>query len=220
MLKLPLLLTIATASLFSLEIVLEKSVSSTITPDVLYTSISYNKKSDDENIIKRDLNAIILEMKNFDKDAKYCGGGGYNLYPEYKYVDNTREFIGYRGNLNFNCEFDNINSYNTLIKTLDSVTAPDIEKNFGTLNLKPSDRLLEQTRANLELEILKTSSQISKKFSSQLAQKCIVKKIDYRDNHPVAVRAMMASSDFVSTEAPIAQSQKVALNAQITLECR
>ena len=92
-----LIFTFSTLSAY--DISLNKRFSSTVAPKKLGINVSINVKDKDLNSVLNkltDFSDFIKSFKNLEID-----GGNFNTNPEYKYYNNQREKVGYRGNVYF-----------------------------------------------------------------------------------------------------------------------
>lgn len=196
-------------------------VETALKPDVLQGQIGFEEQGKNQTTIKEHLNAIVAEVKRFDPNAKMCRGGGYYLSPQYSYKDQKREFIGYSANLNFSCEFKNIDTYNELSTAIDKVTASGVRKNQGALNWGVSNVREAEVQGAMRLELLRKARNQSEVFSKETGMECLVSSVNFGGtSRPMPIMAkgmaMMASAP---TESPIQSDETTVLEATVDYTC-
>ncbi|MDD2828836.1 MAG: SIMPL domain-containing protein [Sulfuricurvum sp.] len=208
-----------------MQITAQESVSQTLKPDVLRAQLSFEEHSKKSDEIKYHLNSIVSEVKKFDSKGKMCRGGGYNLSPYYNYKDQKQEFGGYNAYLNFTCEFETIEQYNTLNSALDKVLASQSKRSLGALSWGVSDKIHEQTQQNLRSAMISKTITQATDFSKSTGMKCEVNTINfggYVQPIPMRVNKSMMLMEMASapTESPIENDEENKLEATVTYICQ
>lgn len=196
-------------------------VSTTLKPDVLRQTLSFEEQNPDANIIKAHLNTIIAELKKIDPNGEMCKGGGYNLSPRYDYTTRKQEFIGYSGNLSFRCEFKTIEAFNALSIPIEKITHSNVRKSQGMLSWEVSAKAERETHHALRSELLRKASQQAGLFSKETGMKCDVASVNFNNTyqmHPVMMRSMTKTEN-VATESPIQTDTESSLEATVSYNC-
>lgn len=204
----------------SMNITTNEQVSQLLKPDVLQGSLSFEEESKNSNTIKEHLNAVIIAVKTFDPKGEFCQGGGVHLSPRYSYKDQKREFMGYSGNLNFECEFKTMDEYNILVAKVDKASAPTLRKSEGALSWGVSEKTQKAVQQSMRLELLRTAKTQSEVFSKELGLECRIESVNFGgavQPRPIMMKAMMADS--VATESPIQRDEESTLNATVSYNC-
>lgn len=204
-----------------MSITTTEQVETVLKPDVLRGSLGFEEQGKNEKLIKEHLNAIIVQVKKQDPEAKMCQGGGYYLSPQYSYKDQKREFTGYAGTLNFGCEFKEIEPYNALLAAIDKVSAPSVRKNEGALVWDVSNAQERSAQGALRLELLRKAQEQAGAFSTETGMACTVSAVRFGGVPPVipmmAKGMMMRES--ADTQSPIRQDKESTLDATVEYSC-
>ncbi len=210
-----------------INITANEQVSSELTPNVLRVQISFEEANKNSNVIKEHLNELVATLKKFDAKGEYCRGGGYYLSPQYSYKDQKQSFIGYSGQLSFDCEFDAVERYNTLLSKIETSKALSVRMNQGALSWETSDKAQSLTRLTLRLELLKIAQEQAKTFSKELDKHCVISSVAFEGTQPV--QAMMSSmrmkalsaskNESLPTEEPLQRNEILTLRATVNYTC-
>lgn len=220
-----ILLTLPLMAMATMTITTNEHVFTTLTPDVLQGSLNFDEQNKNPNLIKEDLNAIIVQVKKFDPNAKQCQGGGYQLSPQYTYTDQKQVFSGYSGSLFFECEFSNIEQYNALLEKINPVIKKNVHKNEGSLSWGVSEQQRLTAQRALRNALLQTAQSQAQAFSKTTALSCEVTSVNFGGNaipmtHPMMMAKSVSFSDTaVPTQSPLQQDQKTSLDATVTYSC-
>ena len=217
------LLTLPLLAGADMTITASEQVSQKVRPDVMRGILRYQEESRSSETIKKDLNAIVAEVKRRDPKGERCSGGGYQLSPRYSYKDNKQVFQGYTGTLSFTCAFDAIEPYNALTAAVDKVSAPGVKKTQGALNWVVGDKTREAVREALRGALIEKAFAQAKKFSAVTGNECKASTVTFGgipQPAPVMLgaRAMMAEAS-VPTESPLAAEEEIAAEAVVVYTC-
>ena len=217
------LLTLPLLAGADMTITASEQVSQKVRPDVMRGILRYQEESRSSETIKKDLNAIVAEVKRRDPKGERCSGGGYQLSPRYSYKDNKQTFQGYTGTLSFTCAFDAIEPYNVLTAAVDKVSAPGVKKTQGALTWVVGDKTREAVREALRGKLIEKAFAQAKKFSAVTGIGCKVSTVTFGGvPQPAPVmfgaRAVMAE-DSVPTESPLAAEEEIAAEAVVVYTC-
>ena len=200
-----------------------EQVSQQVIPDVMQGFLRYQEASGSADTIKKDLNAIIAEVKRRDPKGEQCRGGGYHLTPRYGYKDQKQVFEGYAGSLSFECTFDSIEPYNALTAAIDKVSSPSIKKTQGALNWVVSDKSREAVKEELRGQLILKAFAQAEQFSKLTGNDCKVSAVTFGgvpQPAPITFRAnaMMAEAS-APTESPLLSEEEVTVEASVVYTC-
>lgn len=198
-----------------------EKVSQELTPDVLQGNLGFEEISTNPEPIKRDLNAIVAEVKRFDPKGRLCRGGGYRLSPRYGYKNQKQEFLGYTGSLGFGCEFETIDQYNALSEAIDRVMGSGVRKTQTPLSWQVSLPKQESSRLELRSAMLRKVRMQAERFSHELQMVCEAVTVQMGHSPaavPMRVRTM-AMMESVPTESPILSDEESLLEAEVIYTC-
>ncbi|MDD5717392.1 MAG: SIMPL domain-containing protein [Sulfuricurvum sp.] len=202
-----------------MTITVTERVERVVTPDVLHGSMNFEEQNKHSQTIQADLSAITAAVKRFDPEAKICRGGGYYLSPQYSYKEQKREFAGYVGSLNFECEFKGIEGYNTLSSAIDKAIAPSVRKSQSPLEWRIGKAQESDVQNALRLEMLRTAKNQSQRFSHETGMACEAGNVNFTgEGRPMPLLAKGVAMS-VSTESPIRNDEVSALEATVTYIC-
>jgi hypothetical protein len=217
------LLSIPLLAAADMTITADEQVSQAIKPDVLRGSLHYQEVSKSSETIKKDLNAIVAEVKRRDPKGEQCRGGGYYVSPRYSYKDGKQVFEGYTGSLSFTCTFDAIEPYNKLTAAVDKVSAQGIRKTQGALNWVVSEKSRTALQETLRGEVIAKAAGEAKRYASLTGGECSVASVNFGGTsypEPVLMRSTMAMAEASApTESPMLSDEEVTVSASVVYKC-
>jgi hypothetical protein len=159
---------------------------------------------------------------NFAKNSKkissfsICKGGSYHINPRYKWDKSEKVFLGYEGQISYECVFDDMKKYT---KIIDSIAQKDQKLSLGGIYWILSDKQKEQMELKLELESLNFSKEYSAFLSINLKKECKLSKIELSssNNSHESYARLRASSEIVS---PIKESKYMSKTSSYEFVCR
>lgn len=196
-------------------------VTQEVVPDILRGGISFEEQHKNPSTIKEHFNALIAEMKRNDPKGEFCQGGGFYLSPRYSYKDQKQEFIGYSGNLSFNCEFTSIDQYNTMMSGIEKVKTLSIRTVQEPLSWGVSDKIQTLTRQSLRAKLLQTAKSQADLFSKETDMTCKIAAVAFEGTQPIRPMMMKSSmiADTALTESPIQKNEELSLEANVNYIC-
>jgi hypothetical protein len=198
-------------------------VSQEVTPDVLRGMLHFSEEGKQQDAIKEHLNAIVLEIKQFDPKNEWCRGGGYRLTPRYAYQDGKQIFLGYSGTLSFTCEFASIAPYNMVNARIERIKDKNVRTTQGALEWIVSEQARNTASLELRSSLLQTANRQAKLFSQETQQQCVISSVAFEGTQPmrpVLMRANAASMKAsVAVEEPLQSNETVTLQAVIHYAC-
>ncbi|MEA3352563.1 MAG: hypothetical protein U9Q33_01930 [Campylobacterota bacterium] len=200
-------------SIKAVEISKSKVFSSSIIPNVLTTSFTLKHKAQNDNEIEK----LFQKAINIAKKSDICKGGSYKIYPSYRYINNKRLNDGYNSYLDFNCRFQNINSYEKLISNIKHLNAKLTQNKIKYISTD------QQKESSVKmLEVLAYKYAISyKKYLNEQFKDCKIKSISFSNslqNDPIALKRMILSQD-TTTTSPVKDEIKHKINVNYTFLC-
>jgi len=219
-----ILFTLPLIASADMTITATEQVSQKVRPDIMRGILSYQEESRSSETIKKDLNAIVAEVKRQDPNAKQCRGGGYRLTPRYSYKNQKQQFEGYTGLLSFECSFDNIEPYNKLTAAIDKVSAQAIKKTQGALSWVVSDKTRDAVREELRGQLIEKAYVQAKRYSKLTDSECKVSTVAFGgapQPAPITYRAsaMMAEAS-APTESPLVSEEEIPVEATLVYICK
>ena len=222
--KIAMSLILALSSLSAYDISLNKRFSTTVAPKKLGLSISINVRDRDLNSVLNkltDFSDFIKSFKNLEID-----GGNFNTNPEYKYYNNQREKVGYRGSVYFQIKSKDdkkLKEFVSMLSAKNSDNNVDLSISSSSWQVTPKD--IESKRDELRFEAISWANSYAKKLSSKLSTQCKVKSIDFSGfsyPRPPIMYAKASAGRDEATNMPVPQKkgQKFSLNPHIKFECK
>lgn len=231
--KLTLIICIFINIIFANELIISKKFISSkdVEPNFLFSNINITSSSilrnigelldNDREKITNTLNTIINEAKN----SNICKGGSFSITPIINYDKDNRKTIGQNVNFSLDCKFkkDNINTYNTLLSTINNIVAQNklLALPQPSINYRLTDDEIENIKESLFDKFLSTISQIENKYSKILNKKCNANNINYGEStkiSPIALNAKAQDSMMIS--APIVDTSKITIEITMQLNCK
>ncbi len=217
-------LALVFSSLSAYEISLNKRFTTSVAPKKLGISVSVNVKDKDLNSV---LN-LLTEYSDFIKSFKELeiDGGNFNTNPEYKYFNNKREKVGYRGNLYFRIKSKNDSKLKEFVSMLSAKnTQNNVDLSISSSSWQVTPKDIESKKDELRFEAISWANSYAKKLSSKLSTECKVKSIDFSGySYPkpqiVYARAEVMSDKSTKMPTPTKKGQKFSLNPHIKFECK
>ena len=222
MLCLPLVLGAAT------KVTLNESLSLDVEPDKMHTTVAFEERASQEQPLRHHFNTLVKIVKRFNaKEGLECRGGSYRIAPQYSWSDNRQKFLGYRGTLQFSCEFDDIDTFNALSTELDTAGTAykALKRQQGNVAWIVSDALASKSRDTLETLLIRRLAEKGDHLSEATRQHCSLLSIDFQSAaQPRPVRGMalsegMAKAASVPIEEPIQSDSALSLGARAEYFC-
>jgi len=222
--KIAISLILAFSTLSAYDISLNKRFSSTVAPKKLGINVSINVKDKDLNSVLNkltDFSDFIKSFKNLEID-----GGNFNTNPEYKYYNNQREKVGYRGNVYFQIKSKDDSKLKDFISMLSAKnTTNNVDLSISSSSWQVTPKDIESKKDELRFEAISWANSYAKKLSSKLSTQCKLKNIDFSSfSYPrspmmnMQVEAMDTKG--ASMPVPTKKGQKFSLNPHIKFECK
>ncbi|MGB3751778.1 MAG: hypothetical protein WA945_09445 [Arcobacteraceae bacterium] len=212
-LKQTLILALGITSLSAVEINKHKIFTVNSEQESFKTSFKVATKAQNSHQIEnRFKDAIELAKK-----SSICKGGEYRVYPNYKYVKSQRIDDGYRGEVLFQCAFENKNGYEKLINDIKKIK--DIELTQNQIQIVAKDKTSDLEKLSYEYS-LDYIVELDQYFS-----KCTVDEItflNYNQSIPTTYlrKTMAAESDMnTSVTAPIENLLIQSINVNYRFVC-
>ncbi len=214
---------LAIGSLNAYNISLNKRFTSQVVPKKLGLSVSINIRDKDLNSV---LNKL-TEYSDFIKSFKglEINGGIFNTNPEYRYYNNKRKKIGYRGNLYFQIKSKDDNKLKEFVSMLsakNSGSNVDLSISSSSWQVAPKD--IDAKKDELRFEAIKWANKYANKLSQKLNSECKVISIDFGSFNyprpPIVYARDMNTNKVESMPTPIRKSQKFSVNPHIKFECK
>ena len=206
-----------------LTITATEEVSQSVKPDVMRGVLNYREDAVSAEAIKKDLNAIVAEVKRRDPKAEQCRGGGYRLTPRYSYKDQKQAFEGYSGTLSFDCAFGSIGQYDALTAAINKVSAPGVKKTQGALRWVVGDATRQAVEAQLRGSLIAKTYAEAKRFAKATDSACRVSAVTFGGASmpaPVMLRSVaVAAEASAPTESPLLSDEEVTLSATVVYVC-
>jgi len=213
LIKNTLILALGITSLSAVEINKHKIFTVNSEQESLKTSFRVASKGQNSYQIENRFKEVI----QLAKKSSICKGGEYRVYPNYKYIKSQRIDDGYRGEVLFQCAFENKNGYEKLINDVKKIQ--DIELTQNQIQIVAKDKTSE-----LEKLTYKYASNYINELSKYFS-KCSVDEITFVNyNQPVPsiyLGKTMASESDMSTSitAPIENLLTQSISVKYKFEC-
>ncbi|MDX1808574.1 MAG: SIMPL domain-containing protein [Sulfurospirillaceae bacterium] len=224
------------ASLFaqdsgSMTIHKTKKFVDSITPDRLSTRIALNVTEKDYTQASNTLSSLSTVLKKYEK---ICKNSGYaiNKALEWDKSKGKSVFIGYKGTLNFKCQYDKPSQlekfYNEpILKKLIENNKKVSVTNFGTQWIV-SKHAIAKKKENLERRALLYSAKYAKRISKLLERRCTTKSIDLSPNTnsaiPLSRQEMIlskgTSTNLIHSSEPTKEDAEISYIADYTFICK
>lgn len=186
-----ILLLVGFSSIFALEVHKNVVLKKELHTDHYMINISLSQ----EDRSKGDIEINFEKAIDIAKDNGICQGGGYSIYPRYKYVDNTKEFIHYSGSITFNCIFKDDKKIENIVDGFDRLR--DVKIAQGKIYPTLTDEQTKQMEQSLELEAYKYAKEYVSFLSQTLHKQCLTKEIvfDPKDSFSISPRGAVMTMD-------------------------
>jgi hypothetical protein len=208
-------------------LVIEQTISTNkqLSPTKLQTSFSFSKDGQNPNKILSSFKEINSAVVSFNATQKgKCSGGGNSIYPQFQYIDNKQQFQGYMGNVTYNCLFEDIEEYNSLLKT------SFVNKNKITLT--PLDWIVpeELTKSSIkeaQKQLVLDAIGVANEYGTTLKKECKLVSINFIGNQDISNHQMvrtLATMDVgemgkFNNYEPIKRAQTIHIQGNIAVEC-
>lgn len=197
---------------YALEITKQKTFTSYIVPTKQTTSFILNYASRSSNQIEKLFEKAISTVEK----STICKGGQYRIYPQYQYIQNRKIANGYNSNINFNCEFEDIELYEKLIKKIKRLRSKLTQ---NKISYKVSEQQIEKEKSNLEIDAYNYAKQYTKKLNNTFS-KCSIKSVSFSSPHQPTLYRTMIKEEKTTTTAPIDEEVKIKLNVRYLFDCK
>mgnify|MGYP002712041159 CR=1 FL=1 len=192
-----------------------------IEPDIMSTSIRAVFEDKNKLEIQNVFEKAIKETKN----ENICTNGSYRISPNYDYIDKKRVFSGYRGEILFECKFQDSKKLDLVISKLDEA---DDKRGRLKLTLNPirwivDEKVQMQADKELELKALYYAKEYRTFLSGVYASKCKIKEVLLNNANIFTnnQREYATTADIRSkTTAPIKSTHIIKYSASYKFECR
>lgn len=200
-----------------------EKVETALRPDIMRGTITFEEDAPKSSLIQEHLNVLVATFKRSDPQNRMCRGGGYYLSPQYRYIDQKRQFLGYHGSLRFDCEVNNIDDYNRLNAAADAAMTDNVKKNQGILEWDVSASARKEAENALRLSLIRQARQQALRFSAETGETCTVTSVDYTSTaYPApiyAARAMMTTGAMPETQSPLQHDETLTIEARVQYTC-
>jgi len=202
----------------ALEISMQKNFELTQTSSLQKTSflLSVEKPLSSQNVIESYFAKAIQKVK----DSGLCkdeGSGKYNIYP-YQDYKSKQQF--YKGNINFNCEFQDNKGYALLLEEISQISE-SLLVSQNQINYFLSDDDMLKSQDLLEDKAYEFSRQKQKELSHKLGLQCVAAKIELLQGHQdVGYRAMMLESKQQQVSSPVSNFVSAKLRVNFVFSCK
>jgi predicted secreted protein len=209
------------------KVTLNESVSITVEPDTMRTTLAFEERSRDDQALRKHFNTLVKTVKSYnDKGGSLeCRGGSYRIAPHYSWKNNRQQFLGYRGSVSFTCSFRDIGEFNALSAELDTRLAalPGVKRNQGKVQWFVSDERTLENRERLESMLVRRIERKREHLSEIMQQRCATTAIAFSSRGPAyPVERMMAAEAAapVPIEAPIQSDTTLKLSGAVEYRCK
>jgi predicted secreted protein len=206
-------------------VTLEERVAATVAPDMMHVQLTFEEENSLEAPLRDHFNTIVATVKrHHESGALTCRGGGYRIAPRYRWTDNRRNFLGYQGNVGFQCSFKTVEAFDALSTELEGQTRTmqGVKRHQGEIRWGASDTLRGSAREALERQLIGQVKAHALRLSDAMGTRCAVGAINIGHNGtpvmPMA-RTVMTAEAAAPTETPIQGEEKLSLSASVTFTC-
>jgi uncharacterized protein YggE len=196
-----------------------------VTPDTIVSGFRIYVKNKDFSKVNKKMEYFLTIVK---KHKDICPSSSYYINPEYKYTDGKRKLLGYIGNINTYCKFNDMKKYENILNEVYSKvdSTKKITISLSRSNWMVSESISEKTQKELKQKVILSAYENAKIFSKTTKKICSLKEINYTNNSDVInywrdgvqpVRMMAAKK--INMQAPIKKDKKISISATYLLEC-
>ena len=218
-----ILISICLSHLFGAsELEFSRNVSQDISAEEYETKISIQGEAKTLERIKGNFDSLLKYLKD---NESICEGGEYSIYPQHRYSDNIREFIGYSGYLELQCRFKDGQKYDDSLALIDAILDKEVFS-VSVLPLKPyiSSSQLDNTIKILERRIILEAREYIQELNNTIGLNCTIKNIKFfsQDSSPMYATYRSEAFDSMaktSTELPINPKKTIPLRGDFVLSC-
>lgn len=202
-------------NLSALEVSNSKTFTKHLEPAFQSGSFSISYKADYDYKIESKFKQII----EITGKSGICKGGGYYIYPAYKYIDNKRIEDGYRSNIRFECEFKNTEDYENI---LDEIKRSNVKIEQGNISYKTTRKQKDEARVDMEKEAFIYAKEYNKSLE-EFFGKCSIESINLASDkfYPIRYKAAALESSALKTTvtSPIKEDIEYKLNVDYIFKC-
>ena len=202
-------------TLFGYDVIMDKSFTKEVIP---------SKQSVRVNITLKDttLNGV---LKKLEKYKKYMDSlknvnvksNGFHTLPNYRYQNNKRLKVGYKGFSNYTVSSDRQKNLEIFIDKLAK------DKNTGEISLSSmqwslSDKKKEQAIDELKIDAIKWAKKYEKILSKELNSQCKLEEINLIQNRGISI---MRVSKTLNSNLPFSKKEKkqIKIKSKLKYEC-
>lgn len=219
--KIVILSTALSMSLFSMTLDFSKSFYIEIKPDTLQANISIKVIEKSEIDVTHTLGKYSTFINKTDNIEKK--GGNYTVYPKYSYENNRRYKNGYIGNMNYMVSSKDADKLNSFLEKLYSQKSKEsVNISTSSLSWIMSEKQKENKTDALRLDAMLWGNSYAKTLSDSLSKKCTLTQLSFSKNNDYYPTPMMRemSMDKSAAPTPTQDMQKITVNPTFKLECK
>ena len=219
--RIVILSTALSVSLFSMTLDFSKSFYIEIKPDTLQANISIKVVEKSEIDVTQTLGKYSTFINKTDDIEKK--GGNYTVYPKYSYENNRRYKNGYIGNMNYTISSKDSDKLNNFLKKLYTQKSKEsVDISTSSLSWVMSKKQKENKIDALRLDAMLWGNSYAKTLSDSLSKKCTLTQVSFSKNSDYYPTPMMRemSMDKSSAPTPTQDMQKIRVNPTFKLECK
>ncbi len=208
-------------NLLAYSISFDREFITQIKPDTLKASISFTTLKRSEKDVLEKLTHFSTFIDNYQEVDKK--GGNYHINPEYKYENNHRYKIGYRGRISYQISSKSSNDLNAFIyKVQNQKSDKDDDISISNVSWVLSPTQKDGKLDALRLVAIKWINSYTKELSLDLNSTCSISKIIFNQNNIIKPSPMIKTMSVRVDNAPTPQKDilKIILNPHFEIECK
>ena len=204
------------------ELEFNKSFNKNIQNDKVHTKISITVNSKEIAFINEKIEFFQDFIKENNSVTKK--NGNYSLVPNYSYINNKQNFIGYKGTLHYGIEtpeYENLNQFMTeVIDIKNNMNSSKVKLSVSNVEWIVSKELYEKNIDTMRIESLTWI----KNYIKTLSDSCIIKNVSINKGNGYyperySRTALMDSRSSMKIT-PLQTKRSIVLNANYKLECK
>ena len=225
--KLILILLLGLFSLEASEITFTKKFEKKVSPETLTLNFSINANMPNEKAVIKKLNFF---YENLIKESKLkIEGGSFNVYPNYRYVNNKRVLDGYRGTVSYVVKSKDKEVIDDFLEEVYSLKHDSrVSISVGNIRWIVDREQHSAISDSLREDAIIWSYTYANTLSAKLSKECTLLTLNINAPHyqpRPPVRAMMAKNSAMIPDesfAPTPQQTDTpfSINPTFVLECR
>ncbi|HIO90529.1 MAG TPA: DUF541 domain-containing protein [Campylobacterales bacterium] len=219
-----LLSGLVVSGLFGFEIKMSHEFSSSLNPTKLAVNVnimSVQKTSTDV------LNTLTI-FSDFIKSYKDLSvkGGNFHTSANYKYINNKRVKIGYKGSIAYNIKSSSSEKLTSFITSLSakSEASKDIDISISSSSWQVDKADILKSKDDLKMKAIKWATNYKEDLSAKLGLECSIKSIDFNkfnySNPPIIYEARAMDKSSNSMPVPQKDSRDMKINPRFEFECK